>query len=122
MFIRREPAVFLGFIVALVQLVSSLFLSLTDEQQGLLNGAVAALAGVVVAALVSFDRALPLLVGLVQSLIAVGLAFGLELDPTTQSVILGAVASGVALFTRTQVVAAAPPKFPAYDRNALDHG
>lgn len=117
---RREPAVFLGLVAALVQLVSAMIFPLTDEQQGVLNGLAFVVAGVIVAATVSLDRALPLLVGLAQAVVAVGLAFGWELDPTAQSAALAFVAAVTALFVRTQVVAPGPAVVVAgVDHNRL---
>jgi hypothetical protein len=102
--VAHEPAVlWMALIAPVIQLVSALIFPLNDEQQGVLNALAAAVVGVVVAANVAVERALPLLVGLVQAVIAVGLAFGLELDPTAQSAFLALVGAVVAFFTRTQV-------------------
>lgn len=101
----REPAVlWMALVTPLIQLVSALVFPLTDEQQGVLNGLAALVLGAIVAAQVSVDRLLPLLAGLAQAVMSVGLAFGLELAPETQSAILALVAGAVGLFVRTQVV------------------
>lgn len=106
----REPAVlWMALVTPLIQLISALVFPLNDEQQGVLNAAAAAALGVIVAFQVSVEKALPLLAGLVQAVIAVGLAFGLELAPETQSAILATVAALVGFFVRTQVA----PKVPA---------
>lgn len=117
--LRREPALLLGFLAALIQLVSAVIFPLSDEQQGVLNGLLAVVAGVVVAAMVSLEKAVPLLVGLAQAVIAVGLAFGMELDPVAQSAIMGVVVAGVSLFTRTQVVVGTGS--PAVEAVRSDH-
>lgn len=105
MMLQREPvAALLGLATSFLYLFSAMVLPLSDEQQGVLNALLVTLAGVVSAFMVGkLDRALPLLAGLVQAVISVGLAFGMELDPTAQSAIMGVVAAVVALLTRVQV-------------------
>lgn len=106
MFAGREPAVlWMALVTPLIQLVSALVFPLTDEQQGVLNALAAAVLGAVVAWKVSAEKALPLLAGLVQAVIAVGIAFGAEISPEVQSAILAIVAASVGFFVRTQVSA-----------------
>jgi nicotinamide riboside transporter PnuC len=106
--IAREPAVLWMAVVApLIQLISSFVFPMTDEQQGVLNALAAGLAGLITAFMVSAEKALPLLVGLAQAVIAVGVAWGLELDPTAQAAILSLVGAVVALYgVRPQVTVA----------------
>lgn len=100
----REPVVlWMAIVTPLIQLVSAFIFPLNDEQQGVLNGAFAVVLGFVAMLAVSVDRALPMLAGVVQALIAVGLAFGMDLDPETQTAILAVVAGLVGFFVRTQV-------------------
>lgn len=100
----REPAVLLmALVTPLIQIVSALIFPLTDEQQGILNGLAAAILGFVTAALVSIEKALPMLAGLVQAVIACALAFGVEITPEVQTAILAIVAAVVGFFVRTQV-------------------
>jgi len=105
MSIRREPAMFLALLAALLQVVSASVFPLSDEQQGVLNAAFAVLFGAITAAMVGMDKLLPLLGGVFQAVISVGTAFGLEMDPTLQSAIMAVIAAAVGMFVRTQVVA-----------------
>ncbi len=110
---QREPvALWMAVVTPLIQLLSSFLFPLTDEQQSLLNAAAAAILGLVAAWQVSTDKALPMLAGVVQAIIAVGIGFGMELDPTAQSAILALVAAAVSFFVRTQVDAPAPRPQP----------
>jgi hypothetical protein len=101
----REPALIAAFVATLIQVLSALILPLTTEQQGLLNGAVALLLGLVVAAQVSLEKAVPAVIGLLQGLAAVGVAFGFDISANTVSAITAVIAAGAAMFIRTQVVA-----------------
>lgn len=113
MYFRREPAIIMALVVGLIQVLSAFVTHWTDEQQGTLNAAVALVGGLVTAGLVSLDKALPLLGGLVQAVFAVALAFGVEAAPEAQSVVLALVAAITGAFVRTQVTA----KVPAVERD-----
>lgn len=106
---RREPAVLMGLTAGIVQVLSALVLHWTDEQQGVVNACLGLVAGIVTAAMVSLDRALPLLGGLAQAVFAVGLAFGWELTPVAQSAVLALLSAVVGAFSRTQVTATVGP-------------
>lgn len=107
---QREPAILImGIVGALIQFISVFVFPLTDEQQGVLNGLVAVLVGAVTAALVSWEKVLPLLVGAVQAVLAVGIAFGLEWTPAQQTTLLALVGAIAAAWTRTQVGVNRPP-------------
>lgn len=101
----REPAQWIGLLSAAVALFSSLIFPLDVGQQGALIAVATAVFGVATAFAVSAEKAAPLVAGLVQSVIALALAFGLQLDPTTQGSIMAFVAAGVAWYLRTQVTA-----------------
>lgn len=101
----REPVLITAFLAVLIQVVSSLFLHWTDNQQAVLNGFISLLLGALAAAAVKFDKALPLLVGLVQGAVAVAVAFGVSITDTQLSTISALVAAGVALWTRDRVTA-----------------
>lgn len=111
----REPAlVLMGIAGALIKFVSVFVFPLTDEQQGVLNGLVAVLFGAITAAMVSWEKAVPLLVGTVEAVIAVGMAFGLEWTPEMQTTVIVLVGAIGAAFTRTQVgVTRAPARSTA---------
>lgn len=108
MYFRREPAIIAALAAGLLQVLSALVFHWSDEQQGALNAALALVAGLVTAAMVSLDKAVPLLGGVVQAVFAVGLAFGWDLDPVAQSAVLALVGALVGAFTRTQVTASVP--------------
>jgi hypothetical protein len=101
----REPAQWIGLLSAAVALFSSRIFPLTVGQQGALIAVATAAFGVAGALAVSAEKAAPLVAGLVQSVIALALAFGLHLDPTTQGSIMAFVAAGVGWYLRTQVTA-----------------
>lgn len=105
----REPALILAFIAAAVQLVSSFVFPLTDGQQGAVNAIAIGVAGLVTAIAVKSDQLAPAILGVVQAALALGLAFGWDLAPEQQSVVMAFAAAGVAMFVRTQVVAPEAP-------------
>jgi hypothetical protein len=102
---RREPALILGLIAAIVQVASAFVFHLTIDEQGTLNAVAVAVAGLLTALAVKSEQLAPLILGLVQAVIAVGLAFGLVLSPDNQSVIMSLAAAVVAMFVRSVVVA-----------------
>lgn len=106
----REPALVLAFIAALVQLASAFWFDLSGDQQGYLNGAVAALVGLATAWSVARDRLAPAVLGAAQALLALAVAFGLSWSAEQQSVIMAFVATAVAMFVRTQVTAPVAPE------------
>lgn len=101
----RQPVLVTTFLAMVLQVLSSLVLHWTDNQQALLNAAVSVVLGAVAAASVAFDKALPFIVGCVQAVIAVGVGFGMHITDTQVSSITAAVAAGVALWTYDRVVA-----------------
>lgn len=101
----REPAQWLGLLSAAIALLSALALPLSVEQQGSVIAVATAVIGVVTAFAVSAEKAAPLVAGLVQSVLALALAFGLDLTPEVQGSVMAFVAAGVAWYLRTQVVA-----------------
>lgn len=104
----REPAQVLGLVSALIALLSATVVPLTDAQQGVVMAVVTALVGFVTAAAVSGEKAAPMVAGLIQSVISLALAFGLQIPQATQGAIMAFVAAGVAFYMRTQVVAPVP--------------
>lgn len=113
----REPAFWLSFCSAAIALVSATVLTLSVEQQGVLNGLVAALFGAITAWQVSAEKSVPFIVGLFKAAIAVGLAFGFALSPEVQSsALLFVEILLTGLLVRPNVVAPVPP---AADRPAM---
>ncbi len=101
----REPVAWTAAIAATLQVLSALVLHWTDEQQSLLNAAIAVVLGAIAAASVAFEKALPFVVGVVQAVLAVAIGFGAEISDSQLSLISVAVAAVVALWTRDRVTA-----------------
>lgn len=101
----REPAQWLGLLSAGLALFSGTVLPLTIGQQGAIVAVLTAVFGFIGAIAVSGEKAAPLVAGLVQSVLALALAFGLHLEPSVQGSVMAFVAAGVAWYIRTQVVA-----------------
>lgn len=78
---------------------------LTTEQQGSLNAVVAVVLGIIVAAQVKLDKAVPLLLGLTEAIVYVAVSFGWNVIPEKQALIVGFIATIVAIWTRDRVVA-----------------
>lgn len=110
MILGREPAAWAAVAKALIAVISLFIINLTGEQQGALNAVVAVLLGVIVAWQVAAEKALPLLVGLVEAGIYVAVAFGWDVTADKQTVLLALVGAVVAIITRDRVVA---PRDPA---------
>ncbi len=105
----REPALILAFFAALVQVVSTFVVHLTPEQQAVLNAVAVALAGLITAVMVH-DGVQAAVLGLVQGVLSLAVGFGAHIDPGMQSVIMAAVASGIALWVRDRVTAPVPAR------------
>lgn len=106
MLFGREPSQWVqllsGFLIFLAPL-----LHWNGEQTGALIAGVTALAGLLTAWAVSAEKAAPLVAGLLKALIAVALAFRLDLSPEAIAGFMVFVEAGVAWYLRTQVVAPA---------------
>lgn len=103
MYFRREPALWLALVAAVIQMVSAFAFHLTTEQQGVLNAVAVAVAGLVTAVIVRSDQMVPAILGVLKAVIAVGLAFGLAMSPEAQATIMSFAAALAAVFVRTQV-------------------
>lgn len=104
----REPALILGLFAAFLQLLSSTVLDLSVDQQGVLNAVAVAVVGFATAYSVARDKLAPAILGLVQSVLASSLAFGLDLAPEVQGSIMAFASAATAAFVRTQVTASVP--------------
>jgi hypothetical protein len=103
----REPALFLAFIAALVQVGSTFIWHITAEQQAVINAVAVALAGLITAVLVH-DGVQAAVLGLAQAVLSLAIGFGAHIDTGTQSVILAAVSTGLALWVRDRATAPVP--------------
>jgi len=101
----RQPVLVTTFLAVLIQVLSSMFLHWTDNQQALLNAAISTLLGFIAAAAVALDKALPAVVGVVQAVLSVAIGFGVSISDSRMSMISALVAAGVALWTYDRVTA-----------------
>lgn len=109
----REPAYWMSLFAGLLAMASALGLSLSVEQQGVLNAALAMIFGAITAVKVASEKAVPALVGAFKALIAVALAFGWTLSPEVQSsvvLVVELVLTGV--LVRPNVTAPVPAARP----------
>jgi hypothetical protein len=107
-YLGREPVKIGALIAAILGLVSGLGLPVSVDQQGLINGAVVLIIGIINTWVVSEEKALPLISGVVQAVLSVALSFGLLLSPQVQASIMTFVVALVAMWQRTQVTAPVP--------------
>lgn len=110
MIFGREPAFFAALVKALITFLTLTFLPLTNDQQTALNALAAALLGVYVAWQVAREKALPLIVGLVEAGVYVAVNFGLHFGQDKQAALLAVVGAIVALVLRDRVVAPVGPE------------
>lgn len=103
--LSRDPALWLGLIAAVIQLVAAFIFPLTVDQQAVLNALAVSVAGVLTAFIVRRDGQAAAIVGLAQAAIAVGLGFGLNIPADGQAAIMAVVSTAAAMFVRTQVTA-----------------
>jgi uncharacterized membrane protein len=94
----RYPAVILGVVSSLIQMLVAFGLPWSETQTIAVNAGVAALLGVVTAFYVARDRLLPAIIGFAQAALTVGLAFGLNWTPEQVGMLMAFAASLVALF------------------------
>jgi hypothetical protein len=109
-FLGREPALWLGAIATVVQFVARFIFPLTPDEQGAINAVAVLALGAVTAFMVSAEKGVPALLGVLQGLLALGLAFNLHLDPSAQATIMGIATMIASLITRQLVVVPVPPK------------
>lgn len=101
----RDPAVILGIVSALLQMVMAYGVHLTDAQTAAINAIAAAALGLATAAVVARDRLVPAILGLGQAGFTLALTFGADLSQQQVATTMAFAAVALALFTRTQVVA-----------------
>jgi hypothetical protein len=100
----REPAVFFALLAGILLAVIK-FVPFSADITGSLNATVLASTGFATALAVSAEKALPALVGLVQAVFAVFLAYGSPVDESTQAGLLALIAAVGAAFVRQNVYA-----------------
>ena len=105
----REPVMAVATVVSLVVAGLPVF-GWSSEVTGSVSAAVVAIGGAVAAGLVSADRALPLLVGMGQAVVAAAASFGVHLPEGHVSALLAVLAILGGLATRPQVSAKQPAR------------
>ncbi|MEU9849272.1 hypothetical protein [Streptomyces sp. NPDC047985] len=105
--LNREPAVLLSLVAVLVKLVAAFGVSVSGEQQAVINAVAAAAVGLTLAVMAR-DGVGAALVGFIQAAIALAVGFGLDWSAEQQAVVLSAVAGVVAMWDRTQITAPVP--------------
>jgi len=104
----REPALWVGFLAAVIQWVPPMIVHLAPGTAAIINAAIVAVAGAVTAALVHSDKLAPAILGAIQAILALGLGLGLHIPQDVQAEIMAAATALVAAFVRTQVTALPP--------------
>lgn len=109
-YLGREPIKIGALIAAILGLASGLGLDVSVDQQGLINGAIVLIIGLINTFVVSEEQALPLISGVVQAVLSVALSFGAQLSPQLQASVMTFVVAVVAMWMRTQVTAPVGPE------------
>jgi uncharacterized membrane protein YjjP (DUF1212 family) len=107
MLLRREPALWLGFIAIVVKVVSAFGFNVSADQQAWINAVAAALVGLILA-VVAGDAISAAVLGFIQAALALAVGFGLDWSADQQAIVLSFAAAAVAMFDRTQITAPAP--------------
>lgn len=107
--LSRDPAIYVSLFATALRLAAAFWIHLTDGQQAVLNAAVTAIAGLIVAFWVARDGQVPAILGVAQALLALAIGFGLNVSAENQAVVMSLVGLVVAAFVRTQVVAPVSP-------------
>jgi hypothetical protein len=102
----REPAVLAEVIASALVLANLFFLPFLDDRlQGAINAVVVGAASLYIAVRVRSDKLLPILLGFAKVLVALVVAFGVEIPDTQQAAILTFISLVAGMFVRTQVAA-----------------
>jgi urea transporter len=103
----REPALWIALLGVALKLACAFWIDFSVDQQAVINAVIVAAFGCIVAFLTRDGQSAGIL-GFVQALIALSLGFGFKLTPENQAIIMSAVATTIAMFVRTQVLAPVP--------------
>lgn len=102
----REPAVVLSLIASAIMMFTSFIYPLTGDQQGALNAVAMGLVGIISFWAIAEDGGLALIIGFAKAVLALGLAFGLNLTAEQQAVLMSFVTIlAQAVIIRPNVVA-----------------
>lgn len=116
----RYPAVIVGVVSAVLQILVGFGVGLTDQQTASINAAVAAVLGVITAFFLAQDQLLPVLVGFGQAVVTLGLAFGYDWPQDKITMVMAGIAALVALLgVHPQVTAVVAPDGSRVPRQTL---
>lgn len=104
----RDPALWLALAASVISGLGTFVVHLNVDQEGALNGVVAAIVGLIVWKLTK-DGGPALILGFVKALIVLTAAFHFNLSTDKQTILMTLVSAVVAMFVRTQVAAPIPP-------------
>src|SRR4030042_3945094 len=98
----REPVLWLQLTSAIVMLIGAFVADFTVEQQGIVNATTVAVMGVITATLVQ-RGVVPALMSALKAIMALALAFGLNISADRQAVFITLAAAIIGMGVRTQV-------------------
>ncbi len=101
----REPALWLGLLRAVIYALSIYVIPISEDLGVALVAAAAAGFGLWEAAVVARERLVPMIMGFAEALLALVLAFGVNLSAEQTGAVMLVVAAVVSVATRTQVSA-----------------
>lgn len=104
----REPALWLGFVAALVQSLTAFGWNVSPGVQTAVNAVAAGVVAVILAVVLKNGAIAGALMQLATGGMALVVGLGLNWSTDRQSLVMSAVAALIALFTRTQVTAPVP--------------
>jgi hypothetical protein len=104
----REPALILGLVAAALKLATAFGLDVSADQQTLINTVLACAVALASAIVLKSGAVAATVMQLAQAGMALFVGFGLDWSADKQGLVMAVVASGIALFTRTQVEAPVP--------------
>lgn len=100
----REPAQWIQLASGVLVFLTPI-LGLAADQNGAVIAVITAAFGIATGLAVSAEKAAPMVAGLLKALIALALAWRLDLSPEMQAGLIVMVEAGVAWYLRTQVSA-----------------
>jgi hypothetical protein len=101
----REPVILLAFLATVLKLSAAYGLDVSDTEQGAIMAVLSLIVALVTAVVLKTGAAAAAIVNLAQGVLALFLAFGLEMAAETQALWMLAVEGAVALFLRREVTA-----------------
>ena len=108
MIFGREPVYILAFVAIALKLGAAYGLDVTAEQQGAVMAVLSLLVAVITAIVLKTGAVAAAIVNLAQGVLALFLAFGLDMGAEQQALWMGVVEAVVALAIRREVTAPVP--------------